>query len=289
MKGIDIFCASQAATSIRLSMEESGGSTSTTTATYLGGNTSGRALDRYNPIIRDATRITKVLLNTTGPPCSSSNQPPISPKPLHHPRHQKNCRKNPSKENNSHRHHQNKKIISSKQNDDSSKKKSFSSSWSCTKPGEFISPPGSSRYLLTTQKSSFLSDHFDPLLPIVPVGPHSTAPDQDKKVDIVVVDDDDDSSSSANTSKPSNSSSSSSSSSADQVVVLRVSLHCRGCERKLKKHLTRMEGVTSFKIDFAAKKLTVVGDVTPLSVLASVSKVKNAQLLTSNPLGLLGN
>lgn len=41
-----------------------------------------------------------------------------------------------------------------------------------------------------------------------------------------------------------------------------------------------MLGVTSFDIDFAAKKLTVVGDVTPLAVLASVSKVKNAQLLT---------
>lgn len=36
-------------------------------------------------------------------------------------------------------------------------------------------------------------------------------------------------------------------------------------------------GVTSFNIDFAAKKVTVMGDVTPVSVLASVSKVKNAQ------------
>lgn len=44
-----------------------------------------------------------------------------------------------------------------------------------------------------------------------------------------------------------------------------------------------MQGVTSFDIDFAAKKLTVVGNVTPLAVLASVSKVKNAQLLTFPP------
>ncbi|XP_074362303.1 protein SODIUM POTASSIUM ROOT DEFECTIVE 2-like [Apium graveolens] len=65
-----------------------------------------------------------------------------------------------------------------------------------------------------------------------------------------------------------------------EVVVLRVSLHCRGCERKMRKHIFKMEGVTSFNIDFAAKKLTVVGNVTPLSVLASVSKVKKAQLLT---------
>ncbi|MFS7957072.1 putative heavy metal-associated domain, HMA, heavy metal-associated domain superfamily [Helianthus anomalus] len=72
-----------------------------------------------------------------------------------------------------------------------------------------------------------------------------------------------------------------------KVVVLRVSLHCRGCEKKMRKHLSKMEGVTSFTIDFMAKKVTVVGSVTPLGVLMSVSKVKNAQLLTpavSSPL-----
>lgn len=36
-------------------------------------------------------------------------------------------------------------------------------------------------------------------------------------------------------------------------------------------------GVTSFNIDYYAKKVTVVGNVTPLSVLESISKVKNAQ------------
>jgi hypothetical protein len=36
--------------------------------------------------------------------------------------------------------------------------------------------------------------------------------------------------------------------------------------------------VRTFSIDFAAKKVTVVGDVTPLGVLTSVSKVKNAQI-----------
>ncbi|RZC82114.1 hypothetical protein C5167_044905 [Papaver somniferum] len=62
-----------------------------------------------------------------------------------------------------------------------------------------------------------------------------------------------------------------------QVVVLRVSLHCKGCEAKVRKHVSRMEGVTSFNIDFANKKVTVTGDVTPLGVLTSVSKVKNAE------------
>ncbi|XP_010554914.1 PREDICTED: protein SODIUM POTASSIUM ROOT DEFECTIVE 1 [Tarenaya hassleriana] len=65
--------------------------------------------------------------------------------------------------------------------------------------------------------------------------------------------------------------------SSDQVVVLRVSLHCKGCAGKVRKHLSRMKGVTSFNVDFAAKKVTVTGDVTPLGVLASVSKVKSAQ------------
>ncbi|KAG5578625.1 hypothetical protein H5410_058759 [Solanum commersonii] len=41
----------------------------------------------------------------------------------------------------------------------------------------------------------------------------------------------------------------------EQVVELRVSIHCKGCEGKLQ----------------------VIGDVTPLGVLTSISKVKNAQ------------
>ncbi|XP_050367680.1 protein SODIUM POTASSIUM ROOT DEFECTIVE 3 [Argentina anserina] len=74
---------------------------------------------------------------------------------------------------------------------------------------------------------------------------------------------------------------SSSTRSRNQVVVLRVSVHCKGCEAKLRKHLSKMEGVTSFSIDVPTKKVTVIGDVTPLGVLASVSKVKKAQLWSS--------
>ncbi|XP_015935599.1 uncharacterized protein LOC107461594 [Arachis duranensis] len=68
----------------------------------------------------------------------------------------------------------------------------------------------------------------------------------------------------------------------DQVVVLRVSLHCKACEGKLRKHISKMEGVKSFNIDMEAKKVTIMGHVTPLGVLASLSKVKkNAQLWPS--------
>ncbi|XP_011000312.1 PREDICTED: uncharacterized protein LOC105107917 [Populus euphratica] len=75
--------------------------------------------------------------------------------------------------------------------------------------------------------------------------------------------------------------SSSSTCSRHQVVVLRVSIHCKGCEGKVRKHISKMEGVTSFSIDFETKKVTVIGDVTPSGVLASVSKVKKAQLWPS--------
>ncbi|KAJ3676652.1 hypothetical protein LUZ60_004064 [Juncus effusus] len=69
----------------------------------------------------------------------------------------------------------------------------------------------------------------------------------------------------------------------DQVVELRVSLHCKGCAGKVKKHISKMEGVTSFNIDLGLKKVTIIGDVTPLGVLSSVSKVKNAQFWNSSP------
>ncbi|KAK4378612.1 hypothetical protein RND71_000474 [Anisodus tanguticus] len=62
-----------------------------------------------------------------------------------------------------------------------------------------------------------------------------------------------------------------------QVVVMRVSLHCQGCAGKVKKHLSKMEGVTSFSIDVDSKRVTVMGHVSPVGVLESISKVKRAE------------
>ncbi|KAL8092297.1 uncharacterized protein LOC141693040 [Apium graveolens] len=76
-------------------------------------------------------------------------------------------------------------------------------------------------------------------------------------------------------------SSSAQSQSRNQVVELMVSIHCKGCEGKVRKHISRIEGVTSVSIDRATKKVTVIGEVTPLGVLSSISKVKNAQLWPS--------
>lgn len=43
----------------------------------------------------------------------------------------------------------------------------------------------------------------------------------------------------------------------------------------------KIAGVNSFNIDFAAKKVTIMGNITPEGVLESVSKVKNAQFWPS--------
>ncbi|OIT37737.1 PREDICTED: protein SODIUM POTASSIUM ROOT DEFECTIVE 2-like [Nicotiana attenuata] len=258
----DIFCASQAATAICLSMEEASSSSASSSTIQLGGGSisSSRAIDRYNPIIRDSRR--------TGPksvsaPCSAHS--PISPKP------QNKNRKSSSKPAKETKRKGSRKPLISKDdekrkssaegNENISIKTTTSSSWRCTKPGEFITPPGSSRYLLG-EKSNLLDalSDFDPVLKLVP----------SNSVEAVKTETDE----SCPTKPPP------SSASANQVVVLRVSLHCKGCERKMRKHISRMQGVTSFNIDFAAKKVTVIGDVTPLGVLASISKVKNAQLMT---------
>ncbi|KAI3810310.1 hypothetical protein L1987_19922 [Smallanthus sonchifolius] len=67
-----------------------------------------------------------------------------------------------------------------------------------------------------------------------------------------------------------------------QVVVMRVSLHCQGCAGKVKKHLSKMEGVTSFSIDLETKRVTVMGHVSPMAVLESMSKVKKAEFWPPN-------
>ncbi|KAM3340323.1 protein SODIUM POTASSIUM ROOT DEFECTIVE 2 [Capsicum galapagoense] len=254
----DMFCASQAATAICLSMEELGSSSSSSSSVIqLGGGSisSSRAIDRYNPIIRDSRR--------TGPksisaPCSAHS--PISPKP------QSKSRKSTSKDSKKSKGVPRKPLIVK---DDEKRKSSATeanennnfktSSWSCKKPSEFITPPGSSRYLLSEKNLLDALSDFDPVMKLVDssstVEAAKTKPDESCPP------------------KPPPSS-------ANQVVVLRVSLHCRGCEKKMRKHISRMQGVKSFNIDFAAKKVTVTGDVTPLGVLASISKVKNAQLWT---------
>ncbi|KAB2630730.1 hypothetical protein D8674_008249 [Pyrus ussuriensis x Pyrus communis] len=274
MKGIDIFCASQASTAICMNMDHQASSS----VVQLG----GRALDRHNPIIQDVRRSTS---SRTLPIAPCSSQSPINPKAYHQlPKSKKKATSSslrPSTKSSSKENDQMRKSTSNifhGKLDENVKKFSSVLSESVVRkssanPIDLITPPGSSRYLLSD--TVIFDGDYDPVLALVPVGQKKNA------VKIIT----------ENKSTPSSIGSSSSSLTKDskpptppplpppsnQVVVLMVSLHCKGCVGKLRKHLSRMEGVTSFNIDFAAKKVTVTGDVTPSSVLASVSKVKNAQ------------
>ncbi|OMO67660.1 hypothetical protein CCACVL1_20403 [Corchorus capsularis] len=126
------------------------------------------------------------------------------------------------------------------------------------------SPHGSARYLLSDKPFIDWISESDRVSALVPSKPNKHIINSDDSPSLK-------SSSSARRSR------------SDQVVVLRVSIHCKGCEGKVRKHISKMEGVTSFSIDLPSKKVTVIGDVTPSSVLESVSRVKNAQLWPSVP------
>ncbi|MED6135664.1 hypothetical protein PIB30_048823 [Stylosanthes scabra] len=63
-----------------------------------------------------------------------------------------------------------------------------------------------------------------------------------------------------------------------KIVMLRVSMHCYGCAKKVEKHISKLEGVSSYKVDLETKMVVVMGDILPFEVLQSVSKVKNAEL-----------
>ncbi|XVF55345.1 hypothetical protein PTKIN_Ptkin06aG0029800 [Pterospermum kingtungense] len=262
MKPMDILCASQASTAICLSMDQASSSCSSASAIQLG----GRAIDRHNPIIRDSKRFTRTLPSN---PCTSQ-PPPINPSPYHQlKKKEKRSSTSTRSSNDDHKKKSLSKSRTLKPADMVSRKSSASeiedgdiSRKSFAKAVDLVTPPGSSRYLLGDSVFFDGISDYDPVWALVPAETKATKQDQS----IV--------------SKPS-SSSNSEKPSTDQVVVLRVSLHCKGCEGKVRKHLSRMEGVTSFSIDFKAKKVTIIGDVTPLGVLASVSKVKSAQFWTS--------
>ncbi|WVY98949.1 hypothetical protein V8G54_031100 [Vigna mungo] len=275
MKRMDIFCASQASTAICLSTDQASCSSSSSNTILLG----GRVIDRHNPIINDSRRSTSKSLTA---PCSSSHSP-INPKPYHE--------LHKPKKKSSSKGHENHKKKNTPQNPtphltNSSKPVDTIVGRSSLKPpSASITPHASTRSLLAGSSLLDSSSHYDPVLGLTTPTANSTTSQvvyQDENVPVPV-------SRLSTSSHPKSSSSDQSCCEeahflqlycmASQVVVLRVSLHCKGCEGKVRKHLSRMQaGVTSFNIDFAAKKVTVVGDVTPLSVLASISKVKNAQL-----------
>uniref|UniRef100_R7W8U1 HMA domain-containing protein n=1 Tax=Aegilops tauschii TaxID=37682 RepID=R7W8U1_AEGTA len=57
-----------------------------------------------------------------------------------------------------------------------------------------------------------------------------------------------------------------------KTVALKVSMHCHGCARKVEKQISKLHGVVSIRIELGMKTVTVVGNVTPMQVLETVSK-----------------
>ena len=176
---MDIFCASQASTAICLSMDQASSSCSSASAIQLG----SRAIDRHNPIVRDAKRFTRTLPSN---PCTSQ-PPPINPLPYHQLR--KNEKRSSTKSNNDHTKksssavsansidHKKKSstkngslkptyIVSRKSTSDikdaDTGRKSF------VKAVDFVTPPGSSRYLMGDSAFSNGILDYDPVWALVP-------------------------------------------------------------------------------------------------------------------------
>lgn len=175
-------CASQSSTAICMSMDHHQQPSSSSSSVQLG----GRAIDRHNPIIRDGRR----FISTATAPCSSSQLPPINPKPYHQlPKTNIDSNNNSSPSSNS-----SKPRGKSKKSGGDIKKKKKNSTYAAAPRmpstgnvvkkksfrgntlGDFITPPGSSRYLLgDTGFLDGLSDN-DPVLGLAPVEPKKQTP-----------------------------------------------------------------------------------------------------------------
>lgn len=69
-----------------------------------------------------------------------------------------------------------------------------------------------------------------------------------------------------------------------QTWVLRVSIHCQGCKRKVKKVLHAIEGVYTTNIDSHHHKVTVKGNVNPHTLIKKLIKTgKHAELWPEKP------
>ncbi|KAH9325082.1 hypothetical protein KI387_005260, partial [Taxus chinensis] len=68
------------------------------------------------------------------------------------------------------------------------------------------------------------------------------------------------------------------------IVELQVRLHCKGCERTVRKALCKLEGVQTVDIEMNLHKVTVGGCVDQKMVLKTVRKTgRRAELWPLNP------
>ncbi|CAK8563683.1 unnamed protein product [Lathyrus sativus] len=69
-----------------------------------------------------------------------------------------------------------------------------------------------------------------------------------------------------------------------QTWFLKVSIHCEGCRRKVKKVLQNIDGVFTTAIDPQQKKVTVTGNVAVETLIRKLAKAgKHAEVLPENP------
>ncbi|KAL6522831.1 hypothetical protein OROHE_016678 [Orobanche hederae] len=65
-----------------------------------------------------------------------------------------------------------------------------------------------------------------------------------------------------------------------QTWVLKVSIHCQGCKKKVKKLLQSIDGVYTIDIDSQQQKVTVTGNIDPRTLIKKLVKSgKHAELL----------
>ncbi|KAL5670299.1 hypothetical protein ACJX0J_022520, partial [Zea mays] len=68
------------------------------------------------------------------------------------------------------------------------------------------------------------------------------------------------------------------------TLMLRVNIHCDGCEKKVKKTLHKIDGVYQSSIDAEQGKVTVSGLLDPDTIIRKLNKAgKPAQLWGSKP------
>ncbi|CAA2996730.1 heavy metal-associated isoprenylated plant 36 [Olea europaea subsp. europaea] len=68
--------------------------------------------------------------------------------------------------------------------------------------------------------------------------------------------------------------------------VLKVSMHCEGCKKKVKKVLQAIEGVYTTNIDMRQRKVTVTGNIDAQTLIKKLEKSgKHAELWPEKPAG----
>uniref|UniRef100_A0A7N0TXS7 HMA domain-containing protein n=1 Tax=Kalanchoe fedtschenkoi TaxID=63787 RepID=A0A7N0TXS7_KALFE len=212
-----MFCASQAATAICMSSEQHGVSSSTTI--HLG---SGPAIDRHNPIIRGSRRtVSSSATATVKKPTSTTT----APKAQKNPKTGKKSTWTKLDENNMQKKKSRDEAAAAAAERRSISLVEAARKSSCIRPSAYLTPPASKRYLLldnnqaldkqpNTNRALALETKRVTESKSEKNGAPLFAPTEDNYCSPLL----------------------------DQVVVVRVSLHCKGCAGKVKKHISRMQG-----------------------------------------------